>query len=439
MSEPGYYKVNYRALRLRELRGAFKWYLSVPLWLAFRLMRMSRGGTWMPLIWDNGECKPEDLSDDFWQATKSHRAEFEELGFTQCRLVKPPKSLEPIVRDHAAIYYLDSTRSYFGSLTYIRVYEAVRRKELNRIRLSFTAVSENDTLTCVNRSATFDARDSGRVVSVNSSDVGKIYQRFREELQQCPEAPRSFSDLESLREWFDARAIKSLDDCVRRRLFIRLTESEVAAARANSERNAPGLLLPRLFWSLTWLALFLAVLVLILKAAVMVHQHWNSQIPDAAGENTVATNTIDYHGQKFRLSRPYSDWDVYKNDPNNLDTNELPQIERTMEAVKIPATFKDYKEFIYITADLAFPGYGESAGEGQTDDGSKLLFGSVEIPQVDKERVLAGRGQFDGSWRLVDDFIYAGSDTNDIRSVRLEHGQLKYFDRKGRLLRKKAI
>jgi hypothetical protein len=439
MSEPGYYKVNYRALRLRELRGAFRWYLSVPLWLAFRLMRMSRGGTWMPLLWDNGECKPEDLSDDFWQATKSHRAEFEELGFTQCRLIKPPKSLEPIVRDHAAIYYLDSTRSYFGSLTYIRVYEAVRRKELNRIRLSFTAASENDTLTCVNRSATFDARDSGRVVSVNSSDVRKIYQRFREELQQCPEAPRSFPDLESLREWFDSRAIKSLDDCVRRRLFIRLTEPEVAAARANLERNAPGLLLPRLIWSMTWLAIFLAVLVLILEAAVMVHQHWNPQIPESVGEDTVPMTTVDYQGQKFKLSHPYTDWDVYKNDPNNLDSNELPRIVRTMEAVEIPATFNDYKEFIYVTANLEFPGYGESAGMGQADDGSKLLFDSFEIPQAGKERVVVARGGSGGSWTLVDDFIYAGSDTNDIRSVRLDHGQLEYFDRKGRLLRKKAI
>jgi hypothetical protein len=126
MFEPGYYKVNYRALRLGELRHSVGWFLGIPLWLAFRFMPVSRGGIWMPVLWDEGKCNPEDLSEDFWQATRQHRADFEKLGFIQYRLVKPPKPLDPIVRDYGAIFYLDPKRSYFGSLVYIRVFEAFR-------------------------------------------------------------------------------------------------------------------------------------------------------------------------------------------------------------------------------------------------------------------------------------------------------------------------
>jgi hypothetical protein len=39
----------------------------------------------------------------------------------------------------------------------------------------------------------------------------------------------------------------------------------------------------------------------------------------------------------------------------------------------------------------------------------------------------------------VEDFIYANDETNSIERVKLEHGQLKYFDENGRLVRKKSI
>lgn len=405
-------------------------------------MPMRFGASWMPLLWADGECKPEALNEDFWQATKPHRADFEKLGFTECRLGKARKSLNPIIRESGAIFYLDPTRRYLGRLIFMQIYNPLLKKPINSISVAFTAVFERGTLSCTSRSLSLDSAGLDKVVRLNSNDVPEIYKRFQDELQRNAETPQSFSDPESLRQWYDARATGNFEERVQRRLFIRMTEPEIAAALADLDRKPPRPVRPGFFWiywSLVCLMILCVALALILKVVVNVHQHRLLQIPDTTGENTVAMSTVDYQGQRFKLSRSYTDFDVYKNDPNNLDTNELPRIERTMESVKIPATFKDYKEFIYVTVNLTFPGYGESAGFGRADDGSKLLFDLTEIPRADKERVVVARSESDGSWKLVDDFIYEGSDTNDINCVRLEHRQLEYFDQRGRLVRKKAL
>ena len=293
------------------------------------------------------------------------------------------------------------------------------------------------TLSCTNRSPSFDPANTGKVIRIDSYDVPVIYSRFRDELQRRSETPRSFPDVDSLRQWFDGLKMKSFEDWVRRGLLVRMTEPEVAAAWAERQRYPAGRPAPspqRRFR----LELLPTTLVLVLLVSLIVHRHRLS-LKTIIAENSAATNTIDYHGQQFKLSRSYTDYDDYKDDPNNLDTNELPRIEQTMESVKIPASYKNYKELVYATADLEFPGYGESVRGGKTDDGSKLDLVSVEIPQANKERVVVARSDSGESWKLVDDFIYSGSDTNDIRRVQMEHRQLEYFDQGGRLVRKKAI
>ena len=113
------------------------------------------------------------------------------------------------------------------------------------------------------------------------------------------------------------------------------------------------------------------------------------QIQDNIGRNTITGNTIIYQNQQFKMSRPYATYEDYKDDPNNLDTNELGRIEKTMESVKIPKSFKNQDEFIhFMIFDLGFPGYGVGGigASVQTDDGSKLEAELVEIPQANKDR-----------------------------------------------------
>lgn len=411
------------------------WSRGVRAWLRLRFMPMSRHGTWMPALWADYECKPEDLSQEFWQATKPHRADFERLGFVQCRLGKANKKSDkisdPAILDSGAIFYLDSTRRYFGQLLY------VKQKHGNNFRMAFTAAFENGTLTCTNRSAVFDSANAGKVIRIDSYDVPVIYNRFRDELQRSSETPRAFPDLESLRQWSDTLKIKSFEDRVRRGLFVRMTEREVAALWAERQRYPAGPP-PPLRRRRFRLEFFPTALVLICVVSLLMHRH--RQLP--AGPISMTENTIEYYGQQFKMSRSYAEYDDYKDDPNNLDTNELPRIERTMESVKVPTSFKDRNAFFdFIGLDLVFPGYGWG-GIGtsiQTDDGSTFDAESVEIPQVNKERVIVVRNEMSGELKLADDFVFENNETNSISRVRLEHGQLEYFDAAGHLFRKKAI
>jgi hypothetical protein len=441
MFEPGYYKTNYRALRLREMIRWHGWARGIRTWLRTRFMRMSRHGSWMPGLWLEGECKPEDLSPEFWQATKPHRADFEKLGFVQCRLGKATKKYDklsdPSIRDSGAIFYIDSTRCYFGQLLYVRTFAQLQRTGTNTIRISFSAAFEDGTLTCTNRSPTFDSANTGKVIRLDSYDVPLIYDRFREELQRRSETPRSFPDLDSLRQWSDALRMRRFEDRVRRRLFVRMTEPEVAAWWAERQRYPAGRPppLPRRRFRVDF---FRTSLVLISVFWVLVYLHRQHQ----SGSVSTSGDTIEYRGQQFKMRLPYDSYEDYKDDPNNLDTNELPRIEQTMESATIPDSFKDRKAFIdFIAFDLEFPGYGWGGiGTGvQTGDGSTFDVESVEIPQAGKERVVVVRDEPASQLKLVDDFIFDDGETNSISRVRLEHGQLEYFDAAGRLFRKRAI
>jgi hypothetical protein len=149
MFEPGYYKTNYRALRLREMIRWYGWRRGIRAWVRTRFKPMSRTGRWMPGLWTENECKTEDLSPDFWQATKPHRADFEKLGFVQCHSTKATKKGDqlsnPSLLDSGGIFFLDSTRCYFGQLIYSRSYGAANQQESNNIVIAFTARQSKDS------------------------------------------------------------------------------------------------------------------------------------------------------------------------------------------------------------------------------------------------------------------------------------------------------
>jgi hypothetical protein len=435
MPAPGYYKINHRALRFREIVRMHGWRRAFRMYWASRSMP-SAPGTWMPGLWATTECKREDLSEQFWLATRPHRKDFEELGFTECRFSKSD-SLNPNKRDSGTARYLDATRRYFGLLLYLRTFHPAKRQEINEIIIAFTAVFENGSFSCTNTRKTFDGPDDGsEVIRLNSYDVKFIYQQFLDGLQKRQKRPREFPDLESLKQWFDTWQLKAFEDRVRRRLFVPMTEAEVAAARARLQSGAPPIPRPRRRLSLRW-ALWLAIVVFIFLLELMhgpLHRG-GSGITDYRERS----DTFEYQGQQFKMRKAYATYEDYKDDPNNLDTNELGRIEQAMTTAKVPPWFKDPEEFIHFMLDLKFPGYG-MGGLGvtpRTDDGSTLIIESVEIPQREKERVIAVR-QSGGKLITIDDFVYSPL-TSRISAIKLENQTLRYYDGHKQLLREKRL
>lgn len=141
------------------------------------------------------------------------------------------------------------------------------------------------------------------------------------------------------------------------------------------------------------------------------------------------TDEIEYRGEKVRLSRKYTDYDVYKNDPDNIATSELPRVERLMREAKIGPVFKDWGEFVDAAFELKFPGYGMGGGPRVVATDRDFLVDSIEIPTrgtTEKFRYFVLEKRPDGSLLLVDDFIDAGR--LHLHEVRLVYGQLVYFD-----------
>jgi hypothetical protein len=152
-----------------------------------------------------------------------------------------------------------------------------------------------------------------------------------------------------------------------------------------------------------------------------------------------ASDTIEYRGERFNMRKAYSTYEAYKDDPDNLDTNELVRIEKVMVGAAFPSSFPTRKEFIHALFELKFPGYGLGGlgSQPQTDDGSALVVESVEIPQREKERYFVAR-ESGGHLVVVDDFV-ASTSTNEIRKVTLQAGTLRYYDAADSLVREKIL
>jgi hypothetical protein len=150
-------------------------------------------------------------------------------------------------------------------------------------------------------------------------------------------------------------------------------------------------------------------------------------------------DTMEYRGQEFKMRKAYPTYEDYKDDPNNLDTNELDRIEQVMSSTRIPESFKSREALIrFLLEDLRFPGYGAETGRHvQADDGSHLEVESVEIPQRDKNRVFVVRQSGEG-FKLVDDFVYSTA-TNQITRTKLQTQTLRYYDADNRLIREKQL
>ena len=117
------------------------------------------------------------------------------------------------------------------------------------------------------------------------------------------------------------------------------------------------------------------------------------------------SDEIDYRGQKIKLSKSYDDFDVYKNDPNNIHTSETGRVQHLVTTAPIDSDYSSRRDVFRATGAIQFPGYGVGSGEGRGMDGSELLVVTIEIPRAGKDRYLVFRGR-QSRFHLIDDFVH---------------------------------
>jgi len=238
--EPGYYKTSYRALGLRGLirmRGL----LRLPLaYLATRRMAAAPS-TWMPQMWADLACTEKELSARFLEFAAPYRQAFQVLGFQELCFKRLKGVLNPSHRDDGGINFLDSSRCHFGQLIYSKSHvRAPVNVDREQVVISFTAVFEKSAFSYSSYVKNpFDSPPNHKVVKIKSSDPQHIYQCFVNDLKRRSEQPRHFPDLESLQHWFDANTLETFNYRVRKGLFVRMTDAEVALARRNIPPPVP--------------------------------------------------------------------------------------------------------------------------------------------------------------------------------------------------------
>ncbi len=133
---------------------------------------------------------------------------------------------------------------------------------------------------------------------------------------------------------------------------------------------------------------------------------------------------IPYRNAQIGLSRNYSDYDEYKNDPNNIGLDERERAASLVRAAPLPQTVPDVSQAIHAVSDVQFPGYGSLAfGQKILPDGTSLLGFSVEVPTAAQERLIVYRCQAQGCY-LADDAVV--SDKLPIIEVVVAGSELVY-------------
>ena len=142
-------------------------------------------------------------------------------------------------------------------------------------------------------------------------------------------------------------------------------------------------------------------------------------------------DVMPYRGEKIKLSKPYDDFDQYKNDPNNIHPSETMRVQKLVMTAPIAHSFTDRLDLFRATQAIAFPGYGSGSGGDPQPDGSELLAVTVEIPRADKDRFIVFRGRH-GRYELIDDFVH--DEISFPFGIREESKSYVFFDRDGKEL-----
>jgi len=176
--------------------------------------------------------------------------------------------------------------------------------------------------------------------------------------------------------------------------------------------------------------MFLVVLVLCLSQA-----NRASAAPALKMTNMDTASSFDsvaYRGETVHLSRSYSDFHEYRDDPNNLPENVHQRVAQLVREAPVASQYPTREAVFDALYGLMFPGYGYSA---YALDRPVALY-SLEVPTTDEQRFLTFV-QREGAWVRVDDFLWNLS-KGYINHAELKEDRLQYFNQKGQLLRESS-
>jgi hypothetical protein len=121
-------------------------------------------------------------------------------------------------------------------------------------------------------------------------------------------------------------------------------------------------------------------------------------------------SSLDYRGEKIKLTKFYLSFEDYKNDPDNIDSSEDARVQRLVAEAPIGRRFKDLNEAVSAVFAVKFPGYGSGGfGTRKADGDGTLSAFEIEIPRSGRSRFFVFRCAADGC-ALIDDFVPSGSE-----------------------------
>lgn len=144
------------------------------------------------------------------------------------------------------------------------------------------------------------------------------------------------------------------------------------------------------------------------------------------------SDNVEYRGKRIGLSKTYSDYDDFKDDPTNIAASETGRVQAALGSAVLAPNYTTFEEMARAILALKFPGYG--AGRfmlAPQPDGSELFGFMVEIPRSGKSRYIVYRGRH-GTFQLADDF--QTNDTPLILRVEERDGEFQYSTIGGQLV-----
>jgi hypothetical protein len=160
-------------------------------------------------------------------------------------------------------------------------------------------------------------------------------------------------------------------------------------------------------------------LMILIAAAVWAYGRFSSSI-----------STIEYQGIEIKLSKDYSDYDDYKNDPDNIALSETARVQKLVMSAPISKKLTDRLSVFQATQKIAFPGYGSGSGVGTLDNGSEIVAVTIEVPRAERDRYLVFNNA-GGTYILIDDFV--DQPAHYPFTIRPKANGLLYFSRDGKM------
>jgi hypothetical protein len=146
-------------------------------------------------------------------------------------------------------------------------------------------------------------------------------------------------------------------------------------------------------------------------------------------------DVMQYRGETIKLSKPYFDFDQYKNDPNNIDPSETTRVQTLVTTAPLAHSFGNKKEVFAATGKIRFPGYGSGVIPGPRLEGRELFAVMIEVPRANKDRFIVFR-EHEGTYEVIADLV---RDEALPYSIREEGGSCVFFDRVGQELFRQPV